>query len=108
MLPQLIQRFLIHITSNKDDLKTDPPPHKRNKLLPSTPPRPTILFHSKTSVTMRRAAAQSKPLQIPEYDAVCWRRLGCTSDVALHDVELLEVREEGVRSGDGDNGMKKR
>jgi hypothetical protein len=108
VLPQLIQRFVIHITSNKDDLKTNPPPHKRNKFPPSTQPHCTILFHSRTGVTKRRAATQSKPLQIPEYDAVRRCRLGCTSNVTLGDVELLEVREEGVRGGGGHNGMKKR
>jgi hypothetical protein len=104
MRPQLIQRFIVHITSNEYDLKTNPPPHKRNKFVASPTPRCAIVC-----VTERRAAAQSKPLQIPEYDAVRRRgRLGSASDVALGDVELLEVREEDVGGGGRHHGVKKR
>jgi len=79
VLSQLIQRFLVHTTVNKDHFKTNPPPHECNKLIPNTTPR----------------TGMAEPGQIPRYDAIL-RDLGSASHLTLDDVEFLEVREDGV------------
>jgi len=91
MLSQLFQHLLIDITSNEHHLKTDPPTHERNKLIPN----------ANTAAPGPHLAITEPPFQIPQSEAIIVPSPGPRDVTTLNDVQFLEVRKDG--GGDGGN-----